>query len=191
MKEDVQNDISLLKEGDEEAFGRVYEATKADVCRTVKFLANRPSDVADIVSEVYVELIRSIGSYNESLPFRQWLYGLAARQTANWNRKAWRYFRIVAKQKQYTSVGAAAAPEEAWLRKERRGELSDGVRRLSGKLRAVVVMRYYHDMTFPEIVAALAVPLGTVKSRHDQAMKKLRAWTETKTEEKESNVHVY
>ncbi|WP_309122021.1 sigma-70 family RNA polymerase sigma factor [Paenibacillus sp.] len=191
MKEEIENHIQHLKEGDEQAFRHIYEATKDEVTRTAAFLANRPSDVSDIVSEVYVELIRSIGSYNEKLPFRQWLYGLTARQTANWNRKVWRYFRTAEKEKRYLSTPDAKIPEEIWLRKERRLELTDGVRKLSGKLRAVVVLRYYHEMSFPEIAETLALPIGTVKSRHDQALKKLKVWTETKTEEKESKAHVY
>lgn len=36
-------------------------------------------------------------------------------------------------------------------------------------------MRFVHDMTLPEIAAALAIPLGTAKTRLHHALAHLRA----------------
>ncbi len=46
--------------------------------------------------------------------------------------------------------------------------------RLSGKLRAVVVLRYYLQLSYAEIAQILNIPVGTVKSRLDLALKTLR-----------------
>jgi len=53
-------------------------------------------------------------------------------------------------------------------------ELLELLNHLSYKLRIVVVLRYYHEYSLTEISELLAVPLGTVKSRHHQALKELR-----------------
>ncbi|MCX6021097.1 MAG: RNA polymerase sigma factor [Chloroflexi bacterium] len=45
---------------------------------------------------------------------------------------------------------------------------------LSDKLRAVVVLRYGRDLSYQEIADVLDIPVGTVKSRMDLALKTLR-----------------
>jgi RNA polymerase sigma-70 factor (ECF subfamily) len=52
--------------------------------------------------------------------------------------------------------------------------------RLDPELRALVVLRYYADLTLPEVAGALALPEGTVKSRLHRALSQLR---DTLTEE--------
>jgi len=57
------------------------------------------------------------------------------------------------------------------------------VDRLPRRMRAAVMLRYYEDMTEPEIAAALGVSLGTVKSTVARAVAKLRADAELYTEQ--------
>jgi RNA polymerase sigma-70 factor (ECF subfamily) len=54
-------------------------------------------------------------------------------------------------------------------------ELSGALRRLTADQRAVVVLRFYADLSVPEIAATLGVPLGTAKSRLSRALEALRA----------------
>ena len=53
--------------------------------------------------------------------------------------------------------------------------ISPAIRQLSDKLRAVIVLRYDADMSYAEISQTLNLPLGTVKSRLNAAVKTLRA----------------
>lgn len=46
--------------------------------------------------------------------------------------------------------------------------------RLPSRMRAAVMLRYFDDMTEPEIAAALGISLGTVKSTVSRAVAKLR-----------------
>ncbi len=45
--------------------------------------------------------------------------------------------------------------------------------RLGEKLRTVLVLRYYLELSYAEIAQVLDVPMGTVKSRLDLALKTL------------------
>ncbi len=191
MWQEVTNEmIKRVKEGDEQAFQQLYELTKHKVYRSVVYLAGDRADVCDIVSEIYLELIRALDGYKEELPFRSWMNGLVILQVRNWNRRRWRRFRIAEKKKQYTIEQVVDAPEQQIVSDERRREVLELLERLSYKLRAVVVLRYYEELTLAEIAEALQIPVGTVKSRHDQAMKKLRLMAGTLKNEMEGTIHV-
>jgi RNA polymerase sigma-70 factor, ECF subfamily len=43
------------------------------------------------------------------------------------------------------------------------------------KLRATVVLRYYHDLSYEELAEALGCPIGTVRSRLHAAHARLRS----------------
>ncbi len=52
--------------------------------------------------------------------------------------------------------------------------LADAVRELPRQQRAVVVLRYFHDLTEAETARTLGVAVGTVKSHHARALVALR-----------------
>ncbi|MFJ2758942.1 SigE family RNA polymerase sigma factor [Nocardioides sp. NPDC087217] len=54
-------------------------------------------------------------------------------------------------------------------------DLLEAVRRLPPRQRAVIVLRYYEDITEAQTAEALGCSVGTVKSQAHQAMKALRA----------------
>ncbi len=70
-------------------------------------------------------------------------------------------------------------PEQAVADHARDRDLAEVVRRaldrLPRRMRAAVMLRYFEDMTEPEIAALLGVSLGTVKSTVSRAVARLRA----------------
>jgi RNA polymerase sigma-70 factor (sigma-E family) len=53
-------------------------------------------------------------------------------------------------------------------------DLATALRTLAPKQRAVIVLRYYEDLTEAETARILRVSIGTVKSQHHDALKRLR-----------------
>ena len=52
--------------------------------------------------------------------------------------------------------------------------LADALRQLPPRQRAVIVLRYYEDLTERDTAEVLGVSLGTVKSQHADAVRRLR-----------------
>lgn len=177
QESEIHEWIRELSKGNKAAFQVVYEESKDHVFRTVSFLVNNKHDVSDVVSEVYMELFKSVSSFNFQKPFRSWLNGLIIRQTQNWNRKLWRRFRLNNLNKLLYLEEHDADTEKIFLMNEQSSELIAWVRKLSYKHSVVIVFRYFHDCSFEEISEALGIPLGTVKSRHHTALDKLRKYT--------------
>ncbi len=55
-----------------------------------------------------------------------------------------------------------------------RGDLAAALALLPRRQRAVVVLRYFEDMTEAQVAAELGISAGTVKSQHAKALAKLR-----------------
>jgi RNA polymerase sigma-70 factor (ECF subfamily) len=175
MQENELNEwIREMSKGNKAAFQVVYDDSRDHVFHTVSFLVSNKQDVSDVVSEVYMELFKSISSFNFQKPFRSWLNGLIIRQTQNWNRKLWRRFRLNDRNKRLHLDERNSDTEQIHLMNEQSAELISLVHKLSYKHSVVIVFRYFHDCSFEEISEALGIPIGTVKSRHHIALEKLR-----------------
>jgi len=68
----------------------------------------------------------------------------------------------------------AAATQESVLGEPALDETWLATLRLPFRQRAVLVLRYYEDLTEPQIAEALGCRLGTVKSAHHRALARLR-----------------
>ncbi|MGZ4031451.1 MAG: sigma-70 family RNA polymerase sigma factor [Tumebacillaceae bacterium] len=182
--------LDKLVAGDQAAFEAVYEHTIDDVYRTVAFLVFDRQDIQDIVNEVYIQMWKSLHTYDRTRAFRFWLHGLVVRQVQDWKRKVWRRLRLLDRKKSL-EVEEFAETDRTVLQSETRQELSDALQHLSYKLRVVIILRYFHSYSLEEIATLLHIPVGTVKSRHHLALKKLREQCINPFEGKVESPYVY
>lgn len=171
---ELQDCLHKVMKGDHEAFTLLHNRIRQQVYGTVSLLVNRQTDVADVVNEIYIELFRSLPQYDGKRPFGAWLNGMIIRQCSNWNRRSWRRLRLMIRSRENASEVLYPGADAALLAEEQRGELMQLVRGLPPKLRSVIVLRYYGECSYDEIASALGIPLGTAKSRHHKALRKLR-----------------
>ncbi len=68
-----------------------------------------------------------------------------------------------------------AGPDDPYAQVDARRALVAALVRLPRGQRAVVVLRFYDDLTEPQVAALLGCSLGTVKSQTAKALAKLRA----------------
>ncbi|MED4953769.1 sigma-70 family RNA polymerase sigma factor [Paenibacillus sp. FSL R5-0527] len=183
--------LQKLREGDEEAFRYVYDATVQDVYRIVALLIPRGQDIEDIMNEVYIQLWTSIANYDPERPFRYWLHGIVVRQVQDWKRKMWRKFRLFERHTLLEVKEEAPGTDRYALMNETGEEMRKILQRLSYKLRIVIVLRYYHEYSIAEIAQLLNLPEGTVKSRHHLALKELRKYSLLLSEDKGGDCFVH
>ena len=84
---------------------------------------------------------------------------------ASWWRRRWNGERATA------DLPEAAAPATS---SEERTDLWSALRRLPRRQRAVIVLRFYEDLTEAETARLLECSVGTVKSQTSKALAKLR-----------------
>ena len=89
---------------------------------------------------------------------------LARESVSRWRRRRWR------------EVSAAPPPERAAVSDDHdnREDLRRALLQLAPRQRAVIVLRYYDDLTERQTAAALGIGVGTVKSHARDALRRLR-----------------
>src|SRR5882757_53894 len=71
---DLSELIERCKAGDGLAFREVFRNHRADVARLVQRMTGRPSDLEDLVQEVFLQVYRSIKDFRGQSRFSTWLY---------------------------------------------------------------------------------------------------------------------
>ncbi|MEC1374529.1 sigma-70 family RNA polymerase sigma factor [Heyndrickxia oleronia] len=165
--------LTKMKDGDQQAFHMLYDATYQDVYRTVSFMVDHQQDREDVMNEIYMQMWTSLANYDTNRPFHFWLNGLVIRQVQRFRVKSWRRFRI------FERIRSFSQEESHWdqptvLNDGTNQMISQAIQKLTDKQRAVIILRFYHDYTLEEIATLLDIPLGTVKSRYHAAIQSLR-----------------
>ena len=126
------------------------------------------SEGEDMVQETYLRLWKYRGEYEPGAKLSTFLF-ILARQVRisalrSQTRREEREKRWGREQPQTQPAGAACARDDV------RWALS----RLSAPLRDVVELGVFQDLPYAEVAAILGIPVGTVKSRMSNALKKLK-----------------
>ena len=163
--------IERSKGGDENAFAELYHQYKNLVYKTAFLMLDDPAEAEDALQEVFLKVHRSLVSYRpDKGAFTTWLHRITVNHCLNRKRRR-RWHLLSWAQVPPHQVPTHPSPEK---RQSEQDAVARAIRQLSDKLRAVVVLRYYADMSYAEISQTLGLPLGTVKSRLNAAVRTLR-----------------
>jgi RNA polymerase sigma-70 factor (ECF subfamily) len=120
-------------------------------------------DVEDLQQETWLRAVRAAHRYDPERRFSTWLFQIAVNLCRDWHRRR--------------PPDAVDPPDERAAEATGAVDAALDARRLLAALpepqRAVVLLRYYHDLGEDEVADILGCPRGTVKSRLHHAMRRL------------------
>lgn len=143
-----------------------------------RYLARRvePSAIEDLVAETFAVAFDQRARYRQEYPdARPWLFGIAtnlARRHVRSERA-----RVRAYARLDVAMAASATEIEAVARADARavlGDLAAALRQLGQGDRDALLLMVWADLSYEEIARALAIPVGTVRSRINRARRRLR-----------------
>lgn len=159
--------------GEQEAFTALFDRYKNLVYRTAFLMLGDPDEADDALQEVFIRVYRFLHTYQPSKgAFTTWLHQI----TTNYclNQRRWRIFGHISFSwvKSGTFLSREPDVEE---KAAAQIDLLRALQSLKPAVRAVIVLRYYNDLPYSEIAQILGLPLGTVQSRLNRGIKKMRA----------------
>jgi RNA polymerase sigma factor (sigma-70 family) len=158
---------------DEAKAEMIFKEYRDYVFRTALLLTKSRSLADDITQETFIILLSKYDTYDDTRPFKPWIYTITLNvaKTAMKKQNILKYFSFFSDdiaQNQIDSI------EENFLKADEIKELWGIVKSLSWKSKEIIILHFYSELTLKECSQVLDIPLGTVKSRLNTALKQLR-----------------
>ncbi|MCY1062970.1 MULTISPECIES: sigma-70 family RNA polymerase sigma factor [Nannocystis] len=155
----------------EKAFGELLRRHQGKVRGLLLRLTSDRNLADDLAQEVFLRAYRGLCGFEGRARFSTWLYRIAYNVYLNHRARV----RELAALPENFEAGAMA-PETSMSasRSDMRKDLDAAIGALPERYRAVVMLYYLEDVSYPEIAEILELPLGTVKTHLHRAKRMLR-----------------
>jgi len=164
--------VERLRARDPRALEEAWRELGARVHRLCRRMLGRPADAEDATQEVFLKLYERAGSFEGRARLATWVYRLTVRHCLHRIERE-RLRSAAALPDELVDRASEVCPVERSSRAESRERLERLLARLSPEHRAVLLLREVEELSYQEIAAALAVPVGTVMSRLSRAREAL------------------
>lgn len=161
----MEIDVKKAINGDKEALLKLIMSEKDNYYKLAFVYMKNEPDALDILQEMIVVLYKEIPKLKKLDSFYSWsktiLVNLCKKE--------------LSKRKKYESINLENVPEEnTFNESENKIYLKSLIENLNDNQKEVIRLRYYLDYTYEEISEIMKIPLGTVKSRINKGINKIR-----------------
>jgi RNA polymerase sigma-70 factor, ECF subfamily len=163
--------IARVRAGDQVAFENLITFTQKKSFGLAFNLLGDYHQAQDLLQEAYLRVFRHIGSLKKTGAFRGWMAQIITNLARDY------YHRKKEKPLELHDLEDPAAAlqfsDEMLEGSMKRQEVRRALAALPVKERTMLVLREYYELSYEEMAQVLKIPLGTVKSRLNEARKKL------------------
>jgi RNA polymerase sigma-70 factor (ECF subfamily) len=171
--------------GDVGAYGELVDRYKTLVYRFVVRAVRNPVDAEDLTQDVFVQAYASLSRFRSDAAFRTWVFRIAHNRVIDHSRRQSKRRQVLAQCPIGPSDEELSPTEDlpgplvddpllGLCRDELSAKVQEAIRKLSEKLRVVVVLYDLEGYSYEEVAAIVGCPVGTVKSRLYNARTELR-----------------
>ena len=164
---DVSPDIlEACRRGDREAFRALYEAHKDRVYSIAFHFFHADADAAaEVTQQVFLKLMRDVTRFRGDAAFSTWLYRLVVNACVDRSRSRRRDAAGQNPAVLDTLPATGGSHEDVFARHQVAASVQQAIALLPAKLRVAILLRYFEDLSYAEMAAALNCSIGTVASR--------------------------
>lgn len=158
-------------EGDRESFYKLIEPIKENLYKVAFVYLKNEDDTLDCIHEAVIKAIKALPNLNEPQYFNTWMIRITINICKNYIKRNNKV--ILVDIKDYENNIPTHDKEF-----ENTEDIQIALSKLNEKERELIVMRYLDDMSLKHISKITTMPLGTIKSRLNRTLKKLRVYME-------------
>ncbi len=174
--DDTQNAARRLKRGDLGGLETLVEQYQVRAARTAFLILQDEAAAQDVVQDVFLKLCRDIRHFDETRPFEPYLLKSVVHAALNLARRHRKFTSLEGDPALAERLLAGeGSPENIAEARARADEILAALAQLSPRQRAVIVQRYYLEMSEKEMSERLDVAPGTVKWLLNAARARLRS----------------
>jgi RNA polymerase sigma-70 factor (ECF subfamily) len=162
---DINELVHKAKKGDAAAFTELMQSCQDKLYRIAYSYVKNRDDALDIVSETVYKAFVSLKSLKNPSYFTTWIIRIAINQSINFISKN---RRITLKEDIELSVAKNAVETDEAM------DLHKAMDSLDENQKAVIILKYFEDLTITQVAEVMNRPIGTVKTYLHGALKSLR-----------------
>jgi RNA polymerase sigma factor (sigma-70 family) len=170
-------EIDLIRRalrGEEAAWETLVRQHQESVFRLAYLFLGDPDEAEDVAQEAFLRAHQKLDRFDTDRALRPWLLSIAANLARNRRRSIGRYLNALQRLGRSEVSAQNQIEEQSVLALEAR-RLWSAVRRLGATDQQVIYLRYFLEMTVEETALAMHSAPGTVKSRLNRALNRLRS----------------
>ena len=158
-------------DGDGKAFTELVDRHAAACLRYATRMLGERSDAEDVTQETFLRAYNALESYDDTLPFRTWLFSiLINRCRTALSQRMRRERRVVFDNEAIERSSAEAAQDAVELREE----LSRAIATLSPEQREAFLLRHVEELSYEEIMTVTGAGMSALKMRVKRACERLQ-----------------
>jgi RNA polymerase sigma-70 factor (ECF subfamily) len=179
--------IVRCRQGETKAWDALFDQHYSAAARFVGQLAADISreDIEEICQEVFLTVVKSLGTFRGSSRFQTWLFRIAANKARDYRERQWAAKRgggqtLLSLQAEDPQSGLVLdppsrepGPDMALVNAERQLLLHQALDRLDVACQEMIQLRYFGDLSYDEIAAELKLNPKTVSSRLSRCLDRL------------------
>jgi RNA polymerase sigma-70 factor (ECF subfamily) len=175
MASELAELVAAAKGGDRTAFDALVRLTYAETYTLAYRLTGDEEDARDVVQEAYLRAYRGIRRFRGDATFSTWLYRITANcASSQIVKRAKTRHEELDDEIQVADGRPERDPERVADLSFERERITEALRQLPPRLRAVVVLRDIYDLPHETIAAELGISEAAAKVRLHRARRKLR-----------------
>ncbi len=157
--------------GDTAAFEALFRQYERLVFKNAHLITGTREEAEDVLQEVFVSVWRSRQTFDpDKGKLTTWLHRITVNKCLERRRKR----KLAPVSLEGIDLPDTQLSDEVLVSRQEYERLIEAMNSLDTKNRAVLVLRYFNDLSYEEIAQTVGIPLGTVKSRINQGLKLLR-----------------
>lgn len=174
MSKEIDRWVEQSKQGDSQAFGKVYDELVKPVYRYIYYRVDK--EVAeDLTEETFFRAWKNLKKYKKGKhPFSSWVFRIAHNLVVDYYRKNKNTVEMIDE----TIEDEQKTPAQKTDLKLTQVRLHQMIKRLPGNYQQVIILKYINELENTEIAAAMGKTEGAVRTLQSRALEKLRGLLE-------------
>ncbi|GAB5495052.1 MAG: RNA polymerase sigma factor RpoE [Phycisphaerales bacterium] len=163
-RHDPEAELVDRAKAEPEAFGTLYRMHYQAITGYLYRRVGDQSLAEDLSADTFIAAFRSIRKYSsQGVPFRAWLYRIAANKASRWH----------AKNKKRTAVDISQLVTQEQSQQQSTELVRAAIESLCERDKSIITLAYFTPLNTEQVAETLGIPPGTAKSRLSRARESL------------------
>ncbi len=161
-----------LDEGDQNAYAALLSNYRDSLYFMMLKMTKNPHDAEDLTIEAFGKAFKNLKNYTPKYAFSTWLFKIATNNCIDFMRSKNKSAQVLNRNpdKSYEDAPSRVPsktldPEEHFIKMQKIELMHTVIDKLKPHYRKLIVLRYFKEYTYEEIVNELNLPLGTIKAQ--------------------------